>query len=139
MEDPRAAKGLVDRAVVRVHTAATVVEDSGLEAKDHSFLAALYWNDETNAGGIAWADVSTGYWTGLQTKKEADLWQWAQKISPRELLLPEGCALPPSLSFSETQVARVPLRSHFDPKRASERIRTAQGVAELGALGLEQR
>ena len=139
VEDPKTAKGLVERAVVRVHTAATVVEDSGLEAKGHSFLAALYWNADDNAGGIAWVDVSTGYWTGLQTKKTADLWQWAQKIAPRELLLPEGGSVPQALSFPDTQVARVPMRSHFDYKRAVERVCTAQGVAELSALGLEQR
>ena len=139
IEDPRAAKGLVERAVVRVHTAATAIEDASLDAKGHSFLAALFWNEQTGRGGLAWADVSTGYWTGLLIKKQAELWQWAQKIAPRELVMPEGLTVPAILDFPDTQLVRVPVRSHFDSKRAEERLFAAQGVKELGALGLEQK
>ena len=139
VEDPRASKGLVERAVIRVHTAATAIEDASLEAKGHSFLASLYWNEKDGRGGVAWVDVSTGYWTGLHAKKLADVWQWAQKIAPRELLLPEGYAIPASLSFPDTQLVRVPVRSHFDLKRSAERLCKAQNVADIGALGLENR
>ncbi|MEG2140009.1 MAG: DNA mismatch repair protein MutS, partial [Bilophila sp.] len=137
IEDPREAKGLVERAVTHVYTAGTVVDDGNLDPKGHTFLGALFWGEE--GGGFAWVDVSTGFWSGIQVKKAHELWQWAQKIAPRELLVPETMDTPASLHLTDIQIVRVSLRSHFDPKRAAERILAAQSVADLGALGLEQR
>ena len=70
VEDPRQAKGLVRREVTRVLTPGTVVEDQNLDAKGHNFLSALFWHTDLG-GGLAWVDVSTGMWSGLQTKAEA--------------------------------------------------------------------
>ncbi|XUR86678.1 DNA mismatch repair protein MutS [Bilophila wadsworthia] len=139
VEDPRAARGLVERAVTRVYTPGTAVEDVSLEPKGHTYLGALFWSADTDRGGFAWVDVSTGYWAGLHVKKSQELWQWAQKIAPRELLLPEDADVPASLHLTDIQAVRVPLRSHFDYKRSAERVLAAQSVAELGALGLEDR
>lgn len=139
VEDPRTAKGLVERAVTRVYTPGTAVEDVSLEPKGHTYLGALFWSADTDRGGFAWVDVSTGYWAGLHVKKSQELWQWAQKIAPRELLLPEDADVPASLHLTDIQAVRVPLRSHFDYKRSAERVLAAQSVAELGALGLEGR
>lgn len=138
VEDPRSAKGLVRRAVTRVVTAGTALDDANLEAKAHNYLGALFWNGE--AGGFAWMDVSTGTWSGLQAAKSAELWQWVFKLSPRELLVPEQAEVPASLKLqSAIQLVRVPYRSHFEPKHALERVLAAQGVAEAGALGLDRR
>ncbi len=138
VQDPREAKGLVERAVSRVLTSGTAVEDVSLDAKHHSWLAALFWNGE-DGGGLVWADVSTGFWSGLQVKKSAELWQWTLKTAPRELLVPEDLSLPASLTQGEIQIVRLPVRSHFDPRRSRERLLAAQTVGDLGALGLEKR
>lgn len=130
---------MVERAVTRVYTPGTAVEDVSLEPKGHTYLGALFWSADTDRGGFAWVDVSTGYWAGLHVKKSQELWQWAQKIAPRELLLPEDADVPASLHLTDIQAVRVPLRSHFDYKRSAERVLAAQSVAELGALGLEDR
>lgn len=137
IEDPREAKGLVKRAVTRVLTPGTVVDDANLDAKGHNYLGALFWDDSTEAGGFAWVDVSTGEWSGLHSRKQPELWQWAQKMSPRELLLPEGIEAPSSFGPGGIQTVRVPGRSHFDLKNGTGRVLRAQGVADLGALGLE--
>ena len=65
IEDPKQAKGLVKRAVTRVLTPGTAVEDGNLRAKEHNFLAALYYDPDERAGGLAWVDCSTGEWSGL--------------------------------------------------------------------------
>ena len=52
VEDPRAAKGLVDRAVTRVYTPGTAIDDVSLEPKGHTYLGALFWNAETDRGGL---------------------------------------------------------------------------------------
>lgn len=140
VEDPRTAKGLVKRAVTRVVTAGTALEDANLEAKAHNFLGALFWNEASGAGGFAWMDVSTGTWSGLQSGKQAELWQWVLKLAPRELLFPDQGDPPASLKLqSNIQVVRVPFRSHFEHKQALARVQAAQGVVEAAALGLDRR
>ena len=137
IEDPKEAKGLVKRAVTRVLTPGTVIDDANLDAKEHNYLGALFWNQDAEAGAFAWVDVSTGEWSGLYSRKLAELWQWAQKMAPRELLLPEGVDTPAMATLGTTQTVRVPARSHFDLKSGTERVMRAQGVADLGSLGLE--
>lgn len=137
IEDPKQAKGLVQRDVIRVLTPGTVIEDSNLTAKGHNYLGALFWDEDKNAGGFAWVDVSTGEWTGLHVRKHADLWQWVQKMAPRELLVPENQELPSAFTLTDIRPVYIPLRASFDLKGATERIITVQKVAELGALGLE--
>ncbi|MDR2891945.1 MAG: DNA mismatch repair protein MutS [Deltaproteobacteria bacterium] len=144
VEKPSDAKGLVKRAVTRVLTPATVVEESSLSGKGHNFLGALYWDAEKNSGGFAWADNSTGSWSGLQSGKQSELWQWVQKLAPRELLLPqlrEGAFKPPtsiaqSLDQARVQLIHVPVHSFFALPGACDRILQTQEVKELGALGL---
>ncbi|WP_458399724.1 DNA mismatch repair protein MutS [Mailhella sp.] len=139
IEDPRQAKGLVKRAVTRVVTSGTALEDSNLEAKAHNYLGALYWNDESSAGGFAWMDASTGAWTGLQSSREEELKQWALKMAPRELLVPDKGEVPLSLTMIPgMQAVRVPFRSHFELKQAEARVLAAQNVQEAAALGLEK-
>jgi len=139
MEDPREAKGLVKRGVIRVLTSGTALEDENLSPKAHTYLGALCWDKSEGAGGFAWVDFSTGEWSGLQSRKEQELWQWVQKMAPRELLLADTLTPPASLELTETQFSKVPERAYFDYKRSAEKIMSAQQVAELGALGLENR
>ena len=135
-EDPKAAKGLVKRAVTRVITPGTVLEDANLASKSHNFLGALCPSASGGAGGLAWADISTGQWSGVEFKREAELWQWAQKLAPRELLVPEGVEPPQRCILEGIRLVRMPA-AQFDLKRATERVVAAQGVREAGALGLE--
>ena len=140
VEDPKAARGRVKREVIQVRTAGTMLEDAGLAAKGHNYLGALYWNADRSCGGFAWMDYSTGEWSGLYSKKEADLWQWVQKMQPRELLLPdlpaEEFSIPKSVFLPEITPVRLPVRAYFETKGATARIMEAQGIRELGAVGL---
>jgi len=58
VEDPKNAKGLVKRAVVRVVTPGTVIEPSMLEDSANNYLAAVV--QEGERAGLALVDVSTG-------------------------------------------------------------------------------
>ncbi|MCC8194760.1 MAG: DNA mismatch repair protein MutS [Deltaproteobacteria bacterium] len=143
IEDPKTAKGLVKRAVTKVLTPGTVVEDLSLDAKGHNYLGAVYWDERNGNGGFAWVDYSTGEWSGLFSKRAADLWQWVLKLAPRELLIPdfaeEDFRLPEGVRLGGITPVRVPARSFFDPKSAAEKVLRAQNVAELGALGLDDK
>jgi len=134
IEDPRQAKGLVKRAVTRVLTPGTAVEDQNLRAKEHNFLAALYHDPDERAGGLAWVDFSTGEWSGLFSRDAARLWQWAAKIGPRELLLPDGLEPPRDFARDGIQISRFPVRPHFDFAAGRDKVLRVQAVADLAAL-----
>ena len=58
VEDPKFAKGIVKREVVRVITPGTVTDFNYLDPKDNNYIAAIYC--EGNNFGVAFADVSCG-------------------------------------------------------------------------------
>src|ERR1700756_3139445 len=92
MEDPalarkRGAKSPVKREVIRLVTPGTLTEESLLDARAPSLLAAI-----GRAGGsqaIAWADISTGDF-GVETFEISELSQVLARLSPRELLAPDN-------------------------------------------------
>ena len=139
MEDPRKAKGLVKRAVTRVVTRGTTLDDANLAAKAHSFLGAALWNEGQSCGAFAWMDVSTGQWTGMQSAKLEELRQWILKMEPKELLVPDPGADIFTVKLQSVQVVRVPFQSHFELKKATARVLAAQHVQEPHALGLEKK
>ncbi len=141
VENPKEAKGLVKRAVKKVLTSGTAVEEYNLDFKEHNYLGAVYWDAEKNGGAFAFADNSTGQWSGLQSSKESEIWQWVQKMAPRELLVPDlpssAFKVPPSIALEGIQTVRVPVKSFFELKSASRRLLQAQNVREEAALGLD--
>ena len=58
VEDPKDAKGIVKRDVIRVVTPGTSGIDDANPTDDNNFLACIYFSDENF--GISFADVSTG-------------------------------------------------------------------------------
>jgi DNA mismatch repair protein MutS len=58
MEDPKTAKGLVDRDVIRIVTPGTVIDPSMLEDGKSNYLASVYL--DTGGAAVCFADISTG-------------------------------------------------------------------------------
>lgn len=58
VEDPKLAKGLVKRDVIRVITPGTVLESSMLDESKNNYISSLYF--ENTSAGLCFADVSTG-------------------------------------------------------------------------------
>ncbi len=58
IEDPKLAKGIVKRDVVRIITPGTIIEDSVLAEKSNNYIASIF-GDGTHYG-IAFIDISTG-------------------------------------------------------------------------------
>ena len=135
VEDPKEAKGLVKREVTRVLTPGTIVEDLTSEGKASQYLAALT-TDTSQGGGLAWADCTTGEWTGITSRDDEVLWQWVGKIAPRELILPQNTHPPKSYEHLTLNITRVPASGYFDLGNATDRMLRSQGVATLDALDL---
>ena len=136
VENPKEAKGLVKREVTRVLTPGTIVEDLTNEGADNQYLAALYLDKPGSGGGLAWADFTTGEWTGIASRDEELLWQWVTKIAPRELILPQQTKIPKFHERLDANITRVPISGYFDGENAKARILRSQGVARLEILEL---
>ncbi len=69
LEDPKAAKGIVKRDVVRVVTPGTIVDSKMLDEKKNNFLCTVY--AEKSTFGAAFSDLSTGevFVTSVASKK----------------------------------------------------------------------
>ncbi|WP_350345131.1 DNA mismatch repair protein MutS [Proteinivorax tanatarense] len=58
VEDPKQAKGIVKREVVKIVTPGTIIDENLLDAKDNNFMCALACYG--NKAGLAFVDNSTG-------------------------------------------------------------------------------
>ena len=56
--DPKAQKGIVERAVVRIITPGTFSDANALDEKSNHYLASVYVTKE--GAGVAFADITTG-------------------------------------------------------------------------------
>ncbi len=90
LEDPRLAKGLVKRDIIRIVTPGTLTDESFLSAGENSYIGAVCY-DGADEAGLAFADVSTG-----------EVYCMAAKGSPLETILNEtGRFCPKELLISE--------------------------------------
>ena len=58
LTDPQAGRGLVERDVVRIVSAGTVIDDATLDETKNNYLACVCKN--ADAVALAWADITTG-------------------------------------------------------------------------------
>ena len=88
-EDPKTAKGLVRRDVVRVYTPGTLIESNMLDEGANNYIASVFYDG--GFFGIAFADVSTGrvYATELDGKEPAVLQNELSRFSPSEIVYNE--------------------------------------------------
>ena len=85
VEDPKTAKGIVKREVIRVVTPGTIIDEALLDEKNNNYLAVIC----SSAGkfGIAVSDISTGeiYTTEVETNDM--VMNEIARYEPREILL----------------------------------------------------
>lgn len=90
IEDPKQAKGLVERRVVRIITAGTFLDNDVLEEKCNNFLIALA--KDQNSFGLAVLDAGTGELkvTEIPAQEQSQLLDELARLQPAEgLLSPE--------------------------------------------------
>ena len=86
MEDPTTARGLVDRAVVRVITPGTVTEEECLDPKCPNYLVAVTRAAEQLV--LAAVDLSTGELRVVPLADDLALADELLRLNPREVLAP---------------------------------------------------
>ncbi len=89
LEDPKEAKGIVKRGVVKIITPGTFVDSNSAIENDNTYLMAIYENDEKI--GIAISDISTGeFKTTSFDNIRISLLDEISKVSPKEILIDEN-------------------------------------------------
>ena len=95
LEDPKLAKGIVKRDVIRVVTPGTVTESNLLEEKKNNFIMSIF--KKGIFFGIAICDISTGDFYASEIKEENNFERLLDEISrysPSEIIANEmltGC------------------------------------------------
>jgi DNA mismatch repair protein MutS len=142
MEDPKAARGVVRREVVRVVTPGTQVDGGVLEGGETSFVMALLPGPD--GLGAAYLEATTGefvaaQWTGPD--RLARLRDDLGAMRPREVLVPSGAPLPPWLDDPAQPEAAIPRREldnrAFDARTSRHELLGHFGVQNLTAFGCE--
>lgn len=140
VEDPKKAKGLVRREVTRVITPGLILDTQNLSAKQPNYLAAVAASSDRQWFGLSFLDISTGEFKVVELDSRDALVEELLRVSPKELLLPEGCD--PEFStrlqhYLQTTVTPLGYDS-FDRKRSEERLIEHFQVHSLGGFGVAE-
>ncbi len=110
VEDPKLAKGIVKREVIRVVTPGTVIDEELLDEKTNNYLAVIY--SQKDIYGFAVSDISTGeiYTTEIAGADEA--LNEIARYEPKEILVNSVAA--------EKLTGQVELRFHITPDECTD-------------------
>jgi DNA mismatch repair protein MutS len=87
VEDPKAAKGIVRREVVRVITPGLVLEGDTLAQKENNYLVSVYCSKDER-WGLSFLDITTGEFRLTEVTGSEALVGEIVCLNPREIVLP---------------------------------------------------
>lgn len=147
LENPKEAKGLVKRDIVKTITAGTLTEMNLLEPTGNNYLAAVIQAD--NLFGLAYSDITTGEFKVTKGSLEEILSELArikpaeiltpikkQKIMPFQIVPEEKADLPEQITsiYPCTKMSC----SSFDETRAVENLKKLFNVVSLESFGYSE-
>ncbi len=139
VEDPKAAKGIVKREVIRIVTAGTVLNDMVLDESRNNYLMTIVYL--ANAIGMCAIDITTGdfYATSVDSFRKVN--DEINKFSPSEIICNEAFMVS-GFDLSELYL-RFNLRPstlenrYFDDDRCMEAIKQQFKTVTPDGLGLK--
>jgi len=139
VEDPRQAKGLVRREVVRVVTPGLNLEEEALSSKEHQYLVSI---SSGRKWGLSFLDLSTGEFKATELASEEELLNELFRLEPREILLSQKLSettLAAKIREILPQVFISPLEDfYFDLRRGQELLCEEFKVLDLSGFGLSE-
>jgi DNA mismatch repair protein MutS len=135
VEDPKEAKGVVKREVVRVVTPGLVTEAQILDDKSNRYLASIAYGQ--GRWGLSFLDLSTGEFLVAERDEPGELFDELHRLQPSELLieanrlaeLGEAPFWPANLCLSKRPA------SSFQPETCREQLLEHFRVANLAGFG----
>ena len=138
VEDPKLAKGLVKREVVRIVTPGTTMDTMALDETKNNYLMSIVYT--TDKYGISVADISTGAYFVTEVESAKKLTDEIARYSPSEIICNQ--------SFYVSGIDIDDYRSrlgitiysledwYFDDERCREALKKQFDTQDLSGLGL---
>jgi len=151
VEDPKQAKGIVKRDVVRLVTPGTLTDESLLDRREGNYLAAICRAakpkaapgcEQDSLAGLAWVELSSGAFWAMQSPARHVLDELV-RVGPAEVIIAEGSAHD-STDFRESlkQCTSAAVTSRppwvFDAHTAMQALREHFGTTTLEGFGFRQ-
>ena len=142
LSDPHASKGLVQRGVIRLVTAGTVIEASMLSEDKNNYITSIF--SCADGVGIAFADISTGeihVFDKTGKNREAEVISELSRFHPVELLINSDFVELKTVSQFVSQslkrcVCEMRDDAEFDNSDLSVITGQFEDGADLGSLGI---
>ena len=143
VEDPKKAKGLVRREVIRVVSPGTLTDANYLDAREPAFLMAIVQGKQ-EVTGVALLDLSTGEFTTAEYQGDEGLQALADEIAtlrPREIVVAAESDITKQLP--EITRLQLPVTSAdawgFEPEAARRALLDQLRTYGLEGFGLDGR
>jgi len=147
VEDPKQAKGVVQRDVVRLITPGTLTDEALLEQREGNYLAAVFQppgrggKEASDQAGLAWVELSSGAFWAMRSPADHMLDELI-RIRPAEVIFPESSPQDSKAfreSLGECVLASATSRPPwaFDAHAAEEALREQFGVSTLEGFGFD--
>ena len=139
LTEPTAGKGMVERDVIRVVSAGTVIEENQLDEKKNNYIACAYKSGAAYA--LAWADITTGELCAEELSGRENVISALVNLAVAEVICNEEMLFDAKEDVEASRGA-LPAFSCYLPwafeRAAAERSVCEQlGAASLEALGLD--
>lgn len=142
VEDPRTAKGMVKREVIRIVTPGTNLDMDSIEEGKNNFIFCILYSRQGKSG-ISVADVTTGEFYMTETEGDRKVYDEIVRYSPSEIICNEGFMLS-GLDLTDLQerlgIIINTLGAHYFDENAAEKIISEHfHVSSLIALGMDDK
>ena len=139
LTEPTPGKGMVERDVIRVVSAGTLIEDNLIDEKKNNYIACAFRDGALCA--LAWADITTGEFCARIFAGDAllrDSLEELVKLAPAEIICNDGYLLG---TKGESALRALPAFScyapwAFSPRRAEKALMEQLGCKTLEPFGL---
>ena len=142
VEDPRTAKGMVKREVIRIVTPGTNLDMDSIEEGKNNFIFCILYSRQGKSG-ISVADVTTGEFYMTETEGDRKIYDEIVRYSPSEIICNESFMLS-GLDLTDLQerlgIIINTLGAHYFDENAAEKIISEHfHVSSLIALGMDDK
>ncbi len=139
LTEPTAGKGMVERDVIRIVSAGTVIEENQLDEKRNNYIACACKTE--NGYAMAWADITTGELCASETGGKEGVLSSLLNLSVAEVICNDALLLEIK-DDAEAQRGALPPFSCYLPQAfflpaAEHAVLEQLKAASLEALGLE--
>ena len=142
VEDPRTAKGMVKREVIRIVTPGTNLDMESIDEGKNNFIFCILYGQQGKSG-IAVADVTTGEFYMTETEGDRKIYDEIVRYSPSEIICSDSFMLS-GLDLRDLQdrlgIIINTLGAHYFDENATARILGEHfHVSSLIALGMDDK